>query len=467
MAMAMMIAGIANAQDFLGYNYSNYQTAGGMIFNPASIAESRYRVNVNLFSTNIGFTNNAYSVNVNSLVSNIDNIKEGRDYSKMHGSGAKNIHINIDMLAPSFMIDFGKKIGSIGFSSRLRSLVSIDGVESQFIDMLGNASHSDYLDQRITMKKLRLNVHTFADAGLTYARTVWETDQHLVKAGVTGKILFGLGGSSVHIDDLAIKIHPNIDDEQDEIFDEFRGKLTAVYSKNIDQLLMGEIDMENFFDEQVSKSVGFDLGVEYEWYQNGRQPAATTDSTVKRKKKFTPYTVKVSAAITDIGSLKYKPAENVGSYAFNGENKSVSDLDAPEGVDAFSDYIDYLKTQGIIADDKDLSTYRMKLPTALRLNVDWNAYKIFYVNAGTILNLTAASSFAAKYPSQIYITPRVEFSFGGVYSPVSAGAGNVNWGIGFNVGGFFIGSSSIISNFVKSNISAMDIHFGFAVPIKK
>jgi len=36
----------ANSQDFLGYNYSNYQTAGGMVFNPASIADSRYRANI-------------------------------------------------------------------------------------------------------------------------------------------------------------------------------------------------------------------------------------------------------------------------------------------------------------------------------------------------------------------------------------------------------------------------------------
>ena len=468
MTAAILLAGLVNAQDFLGYNYNNYQTAGGMIFNPASIADSRYKVNVNLFSFNVGLMTNAISIDPSSFVSNFDHLKEGRDYSKTTGGGTKNLYVNLDLLAPSFMIDLGKKIGSFGFSTRLRSMSSINNLSSQVFDMIGNSSHSDYLNQRITLDKFRLSMHAFADAGLTYARTVWETDEHLVKAGITGKLILGFGGGSVHIDDLDMKINQDLNSTEDEIFDQFHGKLTAVYSDGIDPLFGGDFDIGTLLDSHMSKSVGLDIGVEYEWYENGRNPKtdAVSDSAAKKKKKRTPYTIKASAAITDIGSIKYTPAEYTGSYIINGENKKVSDLDAPEG-NTFSDYLEYLKSEGIVADDQIISKYKMKLPTTLRLNVDWNAYGMFYLNAGTHLNLVGSSRFVAKYPSLVYLTPRMEFGFGAIYSPLSVGGGGFNWGLGFNVGGFFIGSGAAISSIVKSNISAIDIHFGFAVPISK
>ena len=49
-ALAVATALPAAAQDFPGYRAGNYTGVNGVFFNPANIADSRYRFDVNLFS---------------------------------------------------------------------------------------------------------------------------------------------------------------------------------------------------------------------------------------------------------------------------------------------------------------------------------------------------------------------------------------------------------------------------------
>ena len=119
------------SQDFPGYNYSNYQTAGGMLFNPASIAGSRFHVNVNLLSVNAAVASNAYELNKSSVhrIFKGDDLFENEDYFESRSSDKKHLFVNTDVIGPSFMIDFGRKAGAIGVSSRVRVLGNVKGLD--------------------------------------------------------------------------------------------------------------------------------------------------------------------------------------------------------------------------------------------------------------------------------------------------------------------------------------------------
>ncbi|MDR2467251.1 MAG: DUF5723 family protein, partial [Prevotellaceae bacterium] len=426
LATALSGAVEMKAQNFAGYDSHNYRAAGGMIFNPASIADSRYKLNVNILSFSVGLDNTAYSIRTASVFSGFDDWKEGKDYSKVQGSGTKDIHVNADVLGPSFMLDLGKKIGSIGLSTRVRVMLDEVGISNEIFQLIGGYETYDYFGKGIAVDKMSLGVHAFADMGLTYARTVWEDSQHKVKAGVTGKYLSGFAGGSLHIDDLKMKINqdPDLNNiENEDIFESMRGKVALVYSDGIDKLI-DDGDPMDLLNNMKGSSFGLDLGFEYEW-----NPSWRRDSLHR-----TPYLLKASASITDIGSVGYTASKNSGHFALNADNFKVSDLDAPPEGDTFEAYVDYLKREGILTESEAVRKYRIKLPTALRLNVDWNAWRNVFVNVGTVVNLVSKGSFSAKYASLFYITPRYERKFITAYSPISFGAGNFNWGVGVSAG---------------------------------
>ncbi|MDR1054916.1 MAG: DUF5723 family protein [Prevotellaceae bacterium] len=450
------------SQDFLGYNYSNFQTAGGMVFNPASIAGSYYKVNVNILSINVGAINNAYEFKKNKL---FDDMIEGEDFLKNNSSGSKNLFMNVDILGPSFMIELGHKIGSVGFTSRIRVLASEKNLDNGIFQLLGD-SNFDFFGKRFTQNDLMLDIHGFADYGLTYARTVWANNKHVLKGGATVKYVMGLAGGSFRADNLNVQIDLNeiIDDEK---IGDLQGNVTLLYSDAIDIAFGDDSDFSDIWDAASSSSgFGFDVGMEYEWYRDGKYQPVIENTSIWKSNILTPYTLKASLSITDIGSVKYNPSENAASYSVHMSGVPTTELNMEE--DDLNDYINRLRSEGYINEMEVKGKYSLSLPTQLRFNIDWKAYKGLFVNAGTTMNLLSKSRYGGRYANYYYITPRYENRWMTVYSPLSINSLNqFHWGFGVNLGMFFIGSGSIISNLFNSRFKAVDVHFGFSVPIRQ
>ena len=62
-----------------------------MVFNPPSMACSRYKVNVNIASVNIGVSNNAYEFNKKSIFRG-DDFSEGTNLNKSNNSFTKELY---------------------------------------------------------------------------------------------------------------------------------------------------------------------------------------------------------------------------------------------------------------------------------------------------------------------------------------------------------------------------------------
>lgn len=464
------VAYTSYSQDFPGYNYSNYQTAGGMLFNPASIAGSRFRVNVNLLSANVAVVNNAYELRKSSVhkIFKEEDLYEEEDYFESRSSGKKHLFFNTDIIGPSFMIDMGRKAGAIGLSSRLRVLGNVKGLENDIFQLIYNSDNSNYFDKLHSQNNLLMDEHAFADFGLTYSRIVWDNASHVIKAGVTAKYVVGLAAASEHIDNLKVEVRKDI---SADMLKQMQGSISVMYSGNIDRIMNDDFDWnwENIKDAVEKKgSLGIDFGVEYEWYRDGNRTVPETSRRDRMQNALTRYTFKVSASITDIGSIRYAAADNSANYTVSLPTELPSSTLEPDGRD-FSDYIDYLKGLGVITEDAGKGKdYKVSLPAMFRANVDFNAYKALYVNAGAALNLLGNSKYGGRYGNYYYLTPRFETKWFSAYSPLSYNSlKQFNWGFGINVGVFFIGSGSILSNLMKSNLTGADIHFGFSVPIFK
>ena len=130
-------------------------------------------------------------------------------------------------------------------------------------------------------------------------------------------------------------------------------------------------------------------------------------------------------------------------------------------------YFMRLKTQGLINIVSPPNTATVKLPTAVRVNVDYNIFERLYINADVMLNMLAASNpVSPNYITTFTMTPRLEKKWVSIYSPVSYNVqGQLNWGAGVRIGPVFVGSGSVVSAMFKSKLSTADAHVGLTIPI--
>ena len=276
----LTIAPAAFSQDFPGHNYSNYQTVGGMLFNPASIAGSRFKVNVNIFSFNATAITNGYQFSKKTaLEGKFDGLKENVDFSKIDNADKKSVFFNANIIGPSFMIDMGRKAGAIGVSTRVRALVDVKNVSNDVFQLIGVAN-ANYFNKLFSQSGLAVDAHSFAEVGLTYSRIVWDNESHVFKGGITGKYVIGLATASARANNLKVQI--DTDPAGLSVGDyvkHLEGELSLAYSKNIDKLINDFDPMDIWKTAEKSGNIGFDIGVEYEWYRNGNRTVPVTDRT--------------------------------------------------------------------------------------------------------------------------------------------------------------------------------------------
>src|SRR5262245_29587106 len=126
---ACLLMTYAQGQTYVGYNYGNYNGVVGATFNPANIANSQYKFDINLFSFSALGGTNAYSFKSKSLWKfKFDDLKEGVDYSRSTDSKNKNAWVNADILGPSFMVNLSPK-SAFAVTSRARVLFNEDNLD--------------------------------------------------------------------------------------------------------------------------------------------------------------------------------------------------------------------------------------------------------------------------------------------------------------------------------------------------
>jgi outer membrane protein OmpA-like peptidoglycan-associated protein len=439
------------SQSIIGYPYDNYSGVHGMLQNPASVAGSKYKVNINFFSFGTSAGNNAYELK-NDKVKKFDfsDLTENKDYFKSSNADKKNLWFNTEILGPSFMFTSGKKSG-VGLYTRARTLVNEFNLSDKTFRYFGNGNDGIY-DQPIQESMLQFKAHAFAEAGLTYGRIIWSAPHHLLKMGVTGKYIVGLAAASFYSNKLAVNIAKN------DIINQLEGDVNVRYSDNLDAV-------DDDFDEVLKKlsdnrGWGMDVGFSYEWRPES-SGWLTTDQT--------PYKLRLNASLNDLGSVKYANSKHGNSYSANATGKTTDDLDKKDGED-FDEYFTRLESQGILKSYAHVDKMKVKLPTTFRFDADYHIYKRLFINAGTIVNLINRdkNQTSAQYATTFTVTPRLEKKWFSIYTPLYYNTLNkkATWGAGMRLGPLFLGSGSILSNVLgKQNVASADVHLGLTMSI--
>lgn len=438
-----------SAQSYIGFLTDNYSGVHGVISNPANIADSRFKIDVNLVGASAFFTNDYYGIKV------FDALKEDYDFdlnATKSPSTNNNGNINIDVMGPAFMFNLDKK-SSIAVFSRARAFVNVNELNGETIDRLDDDidSSEDYV---INEGDIYGSGNGWAEIGLTYARTLMNKEQHFLKGGLSLKYLKGLGSGYL--------TGRNIDVNYDADGTALPGGFTTGSYASTGDITYGRFTdfEEEDYDYEVPKNAsgfGADLGFVYEWRPDYASYTTTnTNGDVDLHKDKNKYKVKVGLSITDIGSINYKDGL-ADQYDLNA-TVSEDDIENADDLDElFNDLYTLTSSQ---------SAVKAFLPTALHFNADLNLNNYFYLNLNTDLSMASKTKENTSRISNIVsLTPRFESKWFSFYVPVSlVQHTGFQLGAGLRAGPLYIGSGSVISLF-SSETKGADVFAGLKIPV--
>ncbi|TDO72980.1 thrombospondin type 3 repeat-containing protein [Flavobacterium chryseum] len=433
------------AQSYLGYFNDNYAGVQSVLFNPASIADSRFKTDINLFSISGSVQNDLYGVRL------FDVYKDGYDFdreAKMTPSNANNGLANFDIMGPSFMFNIAPK-HTIAVFTRARSVSNVRNINGYLIDQV-----KDGLDQssdfNLNAGNANGSSNTWGELGVSYAAVLYQKDQHFLKGGLTAKYLQGGVNGYVRGKDVNVTYVENTVDPSLGVLAS-SGEITVGASQDFEA-------NEDYDFDRKSRGFGFDFGLVYEWRPDyagyDLDKAKPADNNFRDLNK---YKLRFGLSVTDIGSIDYKNAKQ-DTYNVNGIVTQQMIDDADNLYDFLNEH--YTKT----STSKGAKT---NLPTALHADVDWNMYRKFYLNLNGDINMVSANKINSYgIADRVSLTPRYESRWFSYYMPLTwMEYTGMQVGSGIRVGVFFIGSGSIVSNLISKESKGADFHLGMKIPV--
>lgn len=483
---------VSSGQDFLPTLNDNFMGINQVFLQPAAIADSRLRYDFNI----AGFSNDISNDGIHfrskwllyptSMLTNEDWWDEFTYMADPNGKD-KNLFMSQSALGPGFLATLSPK-HSIGFTSRVRSILNIDGMDEPLFRLLySNYQESDYYNKWYYNREMRSSQHIFGDYGLTYARIIpVKNQEHFFKAGITVKLLQGIAASYL---------------QTDELYYYFNGEAypgSKDMSYNSPQLYSGLSDNWGYPNEYGSytfsmnyqltakPSVGLDFGAVYEFRRDMFGKGAPDSADPGKNKYF----LKLGFSVLDLGRLKYEKDYYSSDYhvaftpdylnRFNTGDNSVPEntswLDANDVSFSFRDYPDFsyamhqrsVNGQGLQKSASDKEKFTVRLPAAISLQADINLFlEGLYVNYTSYHGLYQGYKNApnSHYISSYSITPRYEHKWYSVAVPVQIDQyGKLNVGLGVRAGVFYLGVNNLFSN-IFSDPYGMHAYVGVKVPV--
>ena len=430
----------AQSQSYSGFLEDNYNGVHGILSNPANIADSRLKLDVNLVGVSAFFGNDYLGANLGDLFRDFENTF---DEASKTPKDNNFLAANLDILGPATMLSISQK-HSIAVYTRGRIFLNVDDFNGNTIDKEGgfNENEDFFVDEGNISGQLNL----WTEIGATYARVLSDREEHFFKGGLTVKYLSGIRHNYINGSDISLDYNA----AQRQITT--TGQLTQGrdFSEGSDVL-------DDLLSFSSSSGFGADLGLVYEWRpEHAKYTLMDANGNPKPNRGDNKYKLKLGLSITDIGRINNE----------NGEEETY-DLNATQDIDNFDGLdLDEALQENFATIGATRVSAPSALPTALHANADWNVVSKFYLNLNTDLSLRERNRInTAHVINQVSLTPRLETAWLSIYSPVSLMQGvGLRWGAGLRVGPFYMGSGSVLTSFLGQT-RTIDAFAGVKVPI--
>lgn len=463
-----------NAQFFKGLRSSPYGGVTNVNYNPA-IADSRFIADVNLGAFGMNVNNNYVGVDrrwftkPNSL--STDNFQDNYLKERINGKN-KYAYVGLQAQGPlSFMCSLGKKTNNnaFAFTYHVNSVTNVANIDETFarIAYLGAGNKAqdalNYLNKGLTDANANIKLLNWVDYGLTYSRVVWETDQHMIKAGATLKLIQGIAGGYLYVKDLNYK-WTNFD-----TISVFQTEVDYAYSE-------GAVSSEGYAPDNIrdyakdlfsfkysTPTAAVDLGVIYEWRPDKDKYKYEMDCEEWWRFDQNRYKLAAGFSLIDFGAARFKKSEYSRNFTANIQDWYVKDANFPDGLQSFDDTI---RTRFILKDDGK-KNFTMWLPTRFNFFLDYHIWKGFGLNfMGDVSVNMAPKRNMVNNVTSFTLTPKYDHAWFGFYLPVTYDLyGNISMGTTLRLGPIIVGMQDLLGMFAKKHVYNADIHMAVKIPI--
>lgn len=185
------------------------------------------------------------------------------------------------------------------------------------------------------------------------------------------------------------------------------------------------------------------------------------------KKSDNKYKLNAGLSLRNIGSMTFKDDNNFNTnYTLNIQptiqNPQGLDLNSFEDIDNLSDVEQILLDNGYLTKNPEKKDFKVKLPTTINTYVDVKVVSKLYITAFLQQKLNKdETNEQVTTPNIFSITPRISLGYFESYIPVTFHEiSGTNVGLGFRVGGFYLGTSSLVSALISDSKQG-DLYLGF------
>ena len=410
--------------------------SGGI--NPSEFANLSSKIEINLFASSFNVSNNKVGFKDIINGNNIENLI-------FAGNDPVNFSIDAQFAGPSVAI---KALGwGFGISTKSFVKANIIDVDPNLGDAVTNNGISSILAQTIISNNYnqRLNTTAWGEIGFSAARQIFANKLHKLNGGITLKLLFPGAYANIGAGNFkgTITQQPNglfLSDAKASLNIAYSGSLSGNYNNVSDYTsnLFGSLN-----------GMATDIGFDYQFLPSGKN-----------------YRLKVGAAIKNMGSMTFKGNNNYATdYSLTIPAATLLEpgfnLNKLDNAESIKDIEKILKDNNVITSTPQKNDFKVKLPTVLNLYADVNIVPKLNVtlflqqkmnNNNANDQITSQNSFS--------VTPRINLGFFEAYIPVGFNEiSGTTGGLGFRLGGFFLGSNSIITALTNDSKQA-DIYFG-------
>ena len=403
--------------------------------NPSELANLNSRFEVQLFSSSVNVSNNKIGFSDIINGNNLENII-------FKGTEPVNFNIDTEFLGPGFAIKLLKWGFAITSKGHIKAnIVDVDpNLGSALTNSALNAIGSSAIIS--SDKNQRINGTAWGEIGFSAAHKIFETKKHKINAGVTLKLLFPGAFANIGADKF-----------NGTITDNFGNLQLTNANANLNIAYTGSLGNEFSNTSDFTKSVfgnlqglATDIGVDYQLLGSGNN-----------------YKLKIGAALKNIGSMTFKSSDNYATnYELTIEGTEQLNLNEFQNDNGVKDIEKTLFDRGFLNKAPQNTDFKVQLPTVFNMYADIKIIPKVSLTLFTQQKINNNSD-NNQITSQniISVTPRFAISVFEAYIPFAINEiSGTTAGLGFRLGGFFLGSNSVLSALTGDGKQA-DFYTGF------
>ena len=407
--------------------------------NPSELSnlDSKFEVQLMSFSLNVA----------NNKIGFID-IADGNNLENLvfKGDGPVSFNIDAEFLLPGVafkLLNWGFAVTTSGHIKT--SVVDFDPTVG---DAFINGDFVNRLPDILKTNNQRITAATWGELGFSASHKIFENEKNKISGGVTLKLLFpgsyaniGAGNFKGTFSQIGSGLDTSIglSNASANINIAYTGGLANSFSNTSDytKSLFGNLN-----------GMAADLGINYQLKGAGKS-----------------YKLKIGVALKNIGSMTFKGDDNYSkNYELDIAGSEKLDLKVFENASGIKEIEDAFNSnnKNYLKNPETKNEFKVKLPTVLNLYADIKVISKLNVTLFLQQKMNADSANDQITSQNIFsVTPRVSLGFFEAYLPIGVNEiSGTTAGLGFRLGGFFLGSNSILTA-VTNDSKQADFYTGF------